>query len=64
MVEGRIETQVVKAAQELAEFSQYTTSNMDPDLDYNAHEAYEIQGKKVKRTRKKKRKSREQEQTK
>lgn len=43
MEEGRIKTQVKEAAQELAEFSQYTTSNMDPDWDYDAHEAYEIQ---------------------
>lgn len=43
MEEGRIKTQVKEAAQEMAEFSQYTTSNMDPDWDYDAHEAYEIQ---------------------
>lgn len=46
MEEGRIETHVEEAAQKLAEFSQYTTSNMDPDWDYDAHEAYEIQEKK------------------
>lgn len=39
MEEGRIETDVEEAAKELAEFSQYTTSNMDPDWDYDAHEA-------------------------
>lgn len=43
MEEGRIKTQVEETAQELAEFSQYTTSNMDPDWDYDAHEAYKIQ---------------------
>lgn len=48
MEEGRIKTQMEEAAQELAEFSQYTTSNMDPDWDYDAHEAYEIQEMKKK----------------
>lgn len=48
MEEGRIKTQVEEAAQELAEFSQYTTSNMDPDWDDDAHEAYEIQEMKKK----------------
>lgn len=34
----------------MAEFSQYTgtTSNMDPDWDYDAHEAYKIQEMKKK----------------
>lgn len=48
MEEGRIKTQVEEAAQELSEFSQYTTSNMDPDWDYDANEAYEIQKMKKK----------------
>lgn len=48
MEEGRIKTQVEETAQELAEFSQYTTSNMDPDWDYDAHEAYKIQEMKKK----------------
>lgn len=43
MEEGKIEAEIEKAAKELAEFSQYTTSIIDPDLNYNAHEAYEIQ---------------------
>ena len=33
--EGRIETQVEEAAKELVEFSQFTTSNMDPHWDYD-----------------------------
>lgn len=48
MEEGRIKTKVEEAAQELAEFSQDTSSLMDPDWDYDAHEAYEIQEMKKK----------------
>lgn len=56
MEEGRIKSQVEEAAQELAEFSQYTTSNMDPDWDYDAHEAYEIQEMKKKMNKEEKKK--------
>lgn len=42
MEEGRIETQVEEAAQELAEFSQHTY-DIDTEEDYGAHEWLEIQ---------------------
>lgn len=54
MEEGRIETQVQEAAKKLAEFSKYTNSNMDPDWDYKAHEAYEIQEMKKKMSKEEK----------
>lgn len=62
--EGRIKTKVEEAAQELAEFSQYTSSLMDPDWDYDAHEAYEIQEIKKKMNKEEKKEIQEQEQIK
>lgn len=54
MEEGRIETPIEEAAEELSEFTQHTTSNMYPDWDYDAYEWSEMQDLKKKMSKEQK----------